>query len=62
MLPKLETKAIAVSFSIEELFIAMQPTEKDRQEAIQFLKDETIRNQRSGQVGMEQKVAEVQKV
>ena len=56
-----EANAIACGLSIDELFIAMQPTEKDKQEAIQFLKNETIRNLAGAESRFEQKVAKVQK-
>ena len=43
MSPKPETEIIVANISLDELFIAMQPTEKDRLEAIEFLKNETTR-------------------
>ena len=45
----MKTRAIATDLSIEELFIAIQPTAKDRREAIAYLrKQKSHRTHESG--------------
>jgi hypothetical protein len=40
----METKVIVTDASIDEIFIVMQPDEQSRQEAVEWIKNETLNN------------------